>query len=368
MPLNARLWAQRAAALMVAGAGVATAAGCAELGLGKVGGAMCPELRGPGDVLSARFSGDLRANAKVAAFVQASKDMASVSAAIEMQVAEACRRMGADLGIPPAQMAARKETGGQASGACAPVAAAIDMILRQGMQIQVAVQPPVCQASAQAEARCSGACDVQIDPGQIVAQCEPARLSGFCQGRCQGRCEGRCNGVCRGQCSAVDAQGRCVGACNGDCDGGCDATCHARCEGQWQAPRCEGMVRPPSADAECQASCRAHADVNASCTPAQVMVRGTANTEMAMRLGNTLQANLPALLHAELALGRRLIQDAQVVGQVGAQLPRMVGQAGAHAIACVGAAADAAASASVRINVSVRASAGVTGRVGATSG
>ncbi|NUO83033.1 hypothetical protein HUU05_23430, partial [candidate division KSB1 bacterium] len=80
------------------------------------------------------------------------------------------------------------------------------------------------------------------------------------------------------------------------------------------------------------------------------------------------QANLPALLHAELALGRRLIGDAQVVAQVGGQLPRIIGKAGMHALSCVGAAAEASAKASVRINVSVRASASVTGKVGASSG
>jgi hypothetical protein len=99
-----------------------------------------------------------------------------------------------------------------------------------------------------------------------------------------------------------------------------------------------------------------------------VAVRTSQNVEMAGRLVATLQANLPALLHAEVALGRRLIGDAQVVGQVGAQLPKIVGKAGVHALACIGAAAEASASASVRINVSVRASASVTGRVGATSG
>ncbi|WP_437836543.1 hypothetical protein [Sorangium sp. So ce1153] len=361
----------RSARGLAALAVVASAAGpsCAELGhLEGVGEAVCPELGGPGDVLGASFSADARANAKVRTFVQAAKDMAAVSAAIEAQVADACRRMGADLGIPPAQMAPRDEAGGQASGACGAVSAAIDAILRQGAGVQVAVTPPACQANAQAGARCSGACDVQLDPGQIVAQCEPARLSGYCQGRCAGRCDGRCVGQCRGQCSAYDAQGRCVGQCNGECDGGCDATCHARCEGTWQAPQCAGMVRPPSADAECEASCRAHADVYAACTPALVQVRASPGAEMAARLAATLQANLPALLHAEVALGRRLLGDAQTVVQVGAALPRIVGDAGGRALACVAGAAEASASASVRIQVSVRASASVTGRVGATGG
>src|SRR6185503_2086772 len=89
-----------ALAIFVAGAGVS----CDQLGaLGGVGAAVCPELRGPGDVLGASFSGNVRANAKVRAFVQASKDMAAVSAAIEGQVADACRPIGTDLGIPPGQ-------------------------------------------------------------------------------------------------------------------------------------------------------------------------------------------------------------------------------------------------------------------------
>jgi hypothetical protein len=85
----------------------------------------------------------------------------------------------------------------------------------------------------------------------------------------------------------------------------------------------------------------------------------------AARLAATLQANLPLLLHAEVALGKRLLGDLEVVGQVGAQLPRIVGNAGARALACVAAAANASASASMRVKVSVQASASVSGRVGA---
>ena len=87
---------------------------------------------------------------------------------------------------------------------------------------------------------------------------------------------------------------------------------------------------------------------------------------MAARLAATLQANLPTLLHAEIALGRRLSADAEVVGQVGAQLPRIVGDAGAHALACIAAAADVTARASFSIRVSVQASANVSGKVGAS--
>jgi hypothetical protein len=108
--------------------------------------------------------------------------------------------------------------------------------------------------------------------------------------------------------------------------------------------------------------------VNAQCTPAQVQVQVGQNVEMAARLAATLQANLPQLLHAQLALGQRLMGDVQVVVDVGAQLPRIVGNAGAQALACIAAASEASVQASASIRVSVQASASVSGRVGASSG
>jgi hypothetical protein len=332
-------------------------------------GAACPHLTGQTDLASAQISANARANAKVRTFLMASRDLIAVSLQIEAEATDACRRMGRDLGMSDAELAPRDdEPGASAQSACGALGARIDAILREGIQVRVAATPPRCEANLEAKARCDGACDVSVDPGEIVAQCEPGKLSGYCQGRCVGQCEGTCQGDCQGECAARDAQGRCAGQCNGTCNGACSATCHARCEGQWQAPKCEGHVRPPSADAECNASCQAHANFNAQCTPAQVNVQVNQNLEMAGRLAATLQANLPLLLHAEVALGRRLVNDARVVVQVGAQLPKIIGDAGAQAIACVAAAGSATVKASARINVSVQASASVTGRVGAGSG
>ncbi|HEY6560031.1 MAG TPA: hypothetical protein VI072_22255 [Polyangiaceae bacterium] len=349
--------------------GVFVLASCAGAGKYGVFGAACPQLTGSGDPLSMSYSANARASAKVAAFVAASKDLVELSIQMESMAAEACRRMGRDLGVPEAHMQPRSDNPGAAAEvACGALRARIDAILRDGVQIRAQATPPQCQADLQAKAQCQGRCDVAVDPGEIVAQCEPARLSGFCQGRCVGRCEGRCNGECQGQCAATDAQGRCVGACNGTCNGGCDATCHARCEGHWQAPRCEGHVRPPSADAECNASCNARASFRAQCSSAQVQVTASQSTEMVGRLLATLHANLPMLLQAEIALGKRLAGEVRTVVQVGAEMPRVIGDAGAEAAACVAAGAAATAQASARIDVSVRASASVSGRVGATSG
>lgn len=329
-------------------------------------GASCPQLSSSADPLTLSYSEDLRANAKIRAFVASAKSLVNVSFQMEALAADACMRMGYDLGVQPEFMTPQNnEPGAKAQAACAGVATQIDAILRQGVQIQAQVVPPQCTANVEARARCDGACDVSVDPGQIVAQCEPGRLSGHCNGRCIGQCEGTCSGNCQGQCTAYDAQGRCAGQCNGTCDGGCSTTCHAQCQGEWQAPQCAGQVRPPSADAECNASCTAQANLNAQCTPAQVNLFGQPTTDVAARLFATLHTNLPNLMYAQIALGQRVMQDAQVVVQVGANMPKVVGDAGLQGLACIGAAAEAAGRASASINVSVQASASVSGRVGA---
>jgi hypothetical protein len=329
-------------------------------------GATCPALNAP-DPLSVRYSANAVADGKVKTFVAASRDLVAVSVQMENEAAEACRRMAADLGASPMEMTARdpNQPGAQAQAACGAAAARIDAILRQGVQIQVSVVPPACQANLQAKARCDGACSAQVDPGRVVAQCDPARLSGYCNGTCQGQCDANCRGQCQGQCSAPGPNGQCAGHCAGNCVGTCDGVCHAHCAGNWQAPQCQGYVEPPSADAECNASCNAQADFQASCTPAAVDVRSSPNADLALRLAATLRVNLPLLLHAELALGKRLAGSVRTVVNVGAQLPRVVGDAGIEALACVAASSSACAKASARIDVSVQASASVSGRVGA---
>jgi hypothetical protein len=342
-------------------------ANCTDGRLGLINTAACPYLAGQQDLSNVRISANARANVKIRAFVTAARDLTNVSMQMESEAAGACRNMARDLGVPEDRLQpASAEVGGQAKAACAALAAEIDAIFRQGVSVRVQATPPRCEANLDAKARCEGSCQVEVDPGEIVAQCEPARLSGQCEGRCGGQCDGSCQGQCQGECAAKDAQGNCAGACKGICRGRCDATCHAHCDGEWRAPKCEGHVRPPSADADCQASCKAHAEFNASCTPAQINVEGDASK--AGKLIATLRANLPALLHAEFALGKRLLGDAQAVVEIGAQLPKVVGDAGAEAVACMAAASSASVQASLRIKVSVQASASVSGKVGASSG
>ncbi len=331
---------------------------------GKLASASCPELTG-GDAMAAVYTENMQMNAKIRAFVQASKDLVAVAAQAEAEAAEACMRIGADIGIPASQMQPRNEPGGRAKGACEPVAVALDGIFRQGLRFTASVTPPQCQANANLQAQCSASCNARVDPGQIVAQCEPARLSGICQGRCNGRCDGVCNGQCRGNCSQYDAQGNCMGQCQGECYGNCNSTCHARCEGQWQAPQCQGSVQGPSADAECDASCRARGEFHATCTPIQVLVRPSVVNPQALNLAASLTRNLPLLLHAQIVLGQRILKDAEVVVSVGKNMPGIVGKAGVRAAACIAGAAQASVNATVSIKVSIQASASVSGRAGA---
>lgn len=263
------------AAIVVIGCAVTS---CSLFSTGKIGAAACPALQPEASAFDANYSQNPQINAKVRAFAQASKDMAWVSGQIEQKAASACRRIGADLGVPPSVMRAQEGPGGMAAGACEPVAARIDAILRQGIRLWVTVTPAQCQVNAHAYGRCGGVCDV-------------------------------------------------------------------------------------NRDAECGASCRAHANVHASCTPARVTVRVSQGQQLAGTLVATLNANLPDLIEAQMTLGQRLYDDARTVAQLGVHLPKIAGQAGAQALACIAGGADLAAKASVRVRVSIRASATITGRL-----
>jgi hypothetical protein len=121
--------------------------------------------------MAAIYANDSGINGKVRAFVQASKDLSMIAAQAEAEAAEACIRIGTDLGIPLNAMSPRNEAGGRAKGACEPVAAQIDVILRAGLRFTATVTPPQCQASAQAQAECSGACGAQGQDAECNASC-----------------------------------------------------------------------------------------------------------------------------------------------------------------------------------------------------
>jgi hypothetical protein len=334
--------------------------------VGKAAGAAaCPELSS-GNVLGATFTSDAKLNADIKAFVQASADIQRLADNSYAAVTKACAAIGRDLGVPAEQL--QGDANDKVSKPCAAVGAKIDQIIKANAAVQVRYQPPRCQMDANFRAKCDAECGLEVDPGKVAASCEPAQLSGYCQGTCTGRCEGTCTGECQGECSAKDAQGRCVGECKGTCKGSCDATCHAKCEGTWKAPRCETEVQPGSAKAECAASCDSSAKVRASCQPPKLAIDGAAQAAAMQTLVASLRTNLPALIQAQVRLGQQLGGDIQAVVGASKRLQGRLDGAGNKAVACVSAAASGLVSATAKINVSVKASASVSAKAGAKAG
>jgi hypothetical protein len=331
--------------------------------LGALNAVACPELSGGGSALRGSYTGKASLNVKIAAFVQAAKDLLSVSTRMDAEVTAACKRMGKDLGVPEVQMQPRPDVAAS-TAACEAVSAKIGATLKGSASLKTSFTPPKCEVNAAARASCEGTCKVEVEPAEIVAKCEPAKLSGRCEGTCKGQCDGTCKGTCQGECAVKDAQGRCAGQCKGTCQGSCSATCHASCQGEWRAPKCEGHVTPPKVDADCKASCDASAKITAQCTKPALDIQASADAQALGAVIATLRANLPVLVSAQVKLGKEIAGDVQTLVRIGGQLRGQLGDAGAKAVACVSAAATAVASASVSINVSFKASASVSGKAG----
>ena len=334
--------------------------------LGALGGIACPEMSSGGSVLRAKFTDKATLNVKIGAFVQAAKDLVSLSARMDAEITGACKRMAADLGVAPEKLT---PADGQAAStaACNAVAAQIGAALKGGATLKADFTPPKCEVNAAAQASCDGNCTVEVEPAVIAAKCDPGKLSGQCKGTCKGQCDGTCKGACNGECSVKDAQGRCAGKCSGTCQGSCSATCHASCQGEWRAPKCEGTVTPPQVDADCKASCKASAKITAQCSPPALNIVASANAEALGKVIATLRANLPTLITAQFKIGKEIAGDLQTLVRIGGQLRGELKGAGAKAATCVAAAVTGVASASVSINVSFKASASVSGKAGVGS-
>ncbi|EDM76232.1 hypothetical protein PPSIR1_42191 [Plesiocystis pacifica SIR-1] len=345
--------------------GTTNAGGAANAVAKGAASASCPEWAS-GKMIGGSFTSDAELNADIAAFMQASADISTLADSSYKAVAKACVNMAADLGIPGDQI--KPKDGDAATPACNAVSAKIGQIIKANAAVKVNYTPPSCQMDANFKAQCEAECGVEVDPGKVVAECEPARLSGYCEGTCGGRCEGTCEGSCQGECSAKDAQGNCIGECKGTCSGQCSATCHAKCTGEWKAPHCEVEVQKSQVKAECSANCEANANVRASCKPPVVDVQAQAQADAMKALTATLSKNLPALLQAQVRIGKQLSSDIKIVIASGKRLKGQMSGAGAKAVTCVGQAVNAMASASVKLNVSVKASASVSGKVGAKAG
>jgi hypothetical protein len=333
-----------------------------------LGDAACPELRG-GAASQASFAADARANGTIKAFVTAAGDLAETAAKVEAEVGAACARIADDLGVPSAARRPRGDEG-QVAASCNAVAARIDAILKAGAsaQVRAEVTPPRCEMNATAEASCKGQCNATVDPGSIKATCAPGHLYGKCDGTCTGSCNGSCTGACDGQCEGSAAAGaggagKCAGKCAGTCKGTCAGECKGGCNVDFKEPKCDVDARAPSADARCEGTCKARADITAQCTEPRVKINANVNAGELGKLVATLERNLPMLVKAQIAYGQRIGADVDVLVRTGVELPSAMGRVSTKAGACLAAAANATVAAQASLRVSVQASASVNAKV-----
>ncbi|MBX3192756.1 MAG: hypothetical protein KF819_37580 [Labilithrix sp.] len=389
----------------------------------------CTQFKVGADLSAVDFGLRGEARGEFLAFAQASSDLAATASNAMLDVQAACRDIAVELGAPEADVTAASDRPDRERTAelCRLAVGQIQARVTARARLEVLFQPPVCEVSVQAQARCAaacradGRCDVRVNPpvcrgGKLEIVCRgecsaDVGASVYCEGSCTGACQGecvaqggvRCNGRCDGTCTAegsatgqaFDAQGNCVGTCQGacaatppgvrcqgSCKGQCDAACRAeasgsvtcdgRCSGEYEPLRCRGGTLEGGCDvqASCKANCQASATARASCRPPAVLVRaGVAVDPDVARAIQVLEAKLPPLIVVLQARGQAFVNLVTELAQSGggALSAALQGNLSATAAAClipIGATiGDAAANA----RVSVEGSAAVLGSVGVSN-
>ena len=389
----------------------------------------CTEFKVGADLSTTDFGLQGEVRGRFVAFAQASADLAATASAALADVQSSCRNIAVELGVPAAEIAAAEQRPDRdrTTELCRLAVSQLRAKLTARVQVDVAYQPPVCEVSVQAHARCEaqcsarGGCDVRANPPvcrggrlEIVCRGECTAKAGatlHCEGTCTGNCQGacvaeggvRCNGRCDGTCTAeggaggpegaaFDAQGNCIGickgtcsstppgvqcqgACNGQCDGACRAeanatvTCDGDCRGDFEPLRCTGgtLESTCDVDAKCKADCAASASARASCQPPVVVVTARAGVDNEIgRYLQVLEANIPPLLVLLKARGQTFVDlVGQIAGAAGTTGSAAVsGQLNARATACLVPIATTIGEAAANARVSVQASADVLGTIG----
>lgn len=380
---------------------VSVGAVCAIFGL-SIGGCL-PRSRhggggggggGGGEVSMSSCGGDFgttNAAAKLEAFFAATAAWQDAAMGISRDLMTACQTTGRALGMTDAEMSANGE-------GLESLCSTVDGRLRQEIaalrdsahaELQVDARPPHCEVSVNAYANCMAECEAHVDPGQVQLTCEGGELRGQCDAECTGHCavavdaacSGTCEGSCEGTCSARNADGSCAGRCDGTCHGSCvvdaQASCQGECRGgcsvELREPYCTGTIRRPSASARCTASCNAHVEAQARCTPGETHVSMSAGLDAEgqarlARVQAAIRDGISQILSIRTRVERLRDAGAQIV-RTAPEIPQSAAAVGINAVACATASAaaiaNASASVSVSVNVSVSMSASVSGSASA---
>jgi hypothetical protein len=323
----------------------------------------CKSFQVGADMSGADFGleGDIKGQFK--AFAQAGSDLSVVANGALIDVAVACENIARDLGADPKDSdAAAAKTGADAVTAwcdlaTAQIKAKFSATGELKATLAVDFQPPVCTASVEAAASCSGGCSAEAscDASATPPKCEGGKLTVECSGSCEGsasaavsctgtcdaKCEGSCtatadvaidcSGTCEGTCtvdgkangaSGVQADGTCMGkcqgkctppagtasamcagTCEGKCEGSCTAnagvkfTCDGECKGDFEAPKCEGgkLEIDCEVDADCKANCEASASAKAECKPPELSIVATVTGTATVEAQAQIDAGIASL-------------------------------------------------------------------------
>ncbi len=297
---------------------------------------VCTQFRPGADLTAADFQAPAAIAPAYGALAQAAADVSIVSAAMLIDVQNACTDLALSLGAPVAEP--RLALPRDRAGLKETCALAAELLAGRRAELSakgVVVRPvtPRCPVDATLAEACEARC--KVDPAcverSISERCKPADREGTCTGTCLGACvgseiapaacEGRCEGTCFGACD--DGNGKeedgctsggcvCKGTCSGRCtaactptSGGfaCDATCRESCSSPLESPRCAGDVAAPSCagDADCQNACLASASARATCEVGGVAVAVADRSEIDAELARviaSIERSFPVMLVA----------------------------------------------------------------------
>lgn len=352
----------------------------------------CSEFVPGADLASVEWGleGDVEVN--YGAFMQAVSDFTGVANAMVTDVSNACQAIAVDLGSDPGEVTETKPDA-RAKAWCD---LAIGKISAASASLKITFQPPSCTVNASVQATCEGKCTAdascKLTPAEIVARCDPGKLSGKCEGSCEakcegsanlavaceGTCEGTCEGMCAGQCSNMDGgecRGACTGGtCQGTCRGSCtmeagasvtcDGQCTGGCMGEIKAPKCTAELKQSpkvecNAKAECNASCSASASAKAECREGSIEISGDSNIDDIIA---TLKVNLPKIILVAKARGELMLKNAEAVANARGGIEAGVGGS-VKATACIVPAAAAIVQAVTNVEASLTASVDVMASV-----
>jgi hypothetical protein len=358
----------------------------------------CPEFdQGESAVANLSIDGDTKA------FVTASLHLAAIAAHAESEVLAACKAIDSDLHVTDTWSATKGDGGStdaETAEACKQAANKIKTVIESNATAGCAlvVSRGYCFVDEKAQASCESMCTgmTTCTPGDITTLCSPAELTGECDGTCkagaacegettaEAQCLGACEADCTGKCDGNACEGRhCAGTCEGTCTGQCmlaassqincgaKVDCRGGCSVAYKSPKCETTVTPPSCKVSktCESSCTSDVEAKAECTPpgASLECNGTVSADL-QAVVDTVKKNLPAVVLLVQTQGKLVLDAANQVVTTGQVVADQVTSLGGQSIACAGKALKVDADSSASLNVTVQASANVSGSCGGPTG